>query len=73
MTERMRITADGMAISRDKEGNVQWIQVEGVTLVRKQRAEKAEQTIKEISEVLNSETYPDEQTQRIIEIIESVS
>ena len=73
MTERMRITADGMTISRDKDGNVQWIQVEGVTLVRNQRAEKAEQTIKEISEVLNSETYPDEQTQRIIEIIESVS
>ena len=45
MTERMRITADGMTISRDKDGNVQWIQVEGVTLVRKQRAEKAEQTI----------------------------
>jgi len=51
MTERMRITADGMTISRDKDGNVQWIQVEGVTLVRKQRAEKAEQTIKEISEL----------------------
>ena len=55
MTERMRITADGMTISRDKDGNVQWIQVEGVTLVRKQRAEKAEQTIKEISEVIDDE------------------
>ena len=54
MTERMRITADGMTISRDKDGNVQWIQVEGVTLVRKQRAEKAEQTIKEISEVMDT-------------------
>jgi len=38
-----------------------------------QSAVKAQQTIKEISEVLNSETYPDEQTQRIIEIIESKS